>query len=189
MPGVRRTTKMQYLDEAAKLLARLAMGTLDGNPRGTRFPPTPTRCATYFGNAVGAAAPDPLSPDYSSTPGQGFSVEELFSAAAERLNSELLMAGHELLGEFYLRVQHDLHEIVAKRGASTTEELSEIVADVLVRDVDESSADGDGTSLWVQFMQACYPTSPYLLLALKHDPSVQPKQNPFAPWQMAPGTF
>ena len=177
------------MSETAKLLARLAMGAIDGNARGTRFPPTPTRCATYFGNVVGAAKDDPLGENYSSTPGQGWAVEDLFAAAAAQLEPELVMAGHELLGEFYLRVQHDLHEIVAERGAATTEELSEIVADVLVRDVDESSADGDGTSLWVQFMQACYPDSPYLALALRHDPSVTPKQNPFAPWQKVPGTF
>ena len=29
LPGIRRPTKLQYLDDAAKLLARLAMGAID----------------------------------------------------------------------------------------------------------------------------------------------------------------
>jgi hypothetical protein len=189
LPGIFRPTKAQFLDEAAKLLARLAMGLLDNNPRGSRFPPTPTRCATYFGNAVGEAAPDPLGDAYSSTVGQGATVEELFAAAAAKLEPELVMPGHEVLGEFYLRVQQEINAVGADGVPATPAEVSTIVARVLVRDVDEAEVDGSGTSLWVQFMQACYPTSPYLLLALQHSPRVQPNASPFAPWQKVQGTY
>ena len=64
MPGIgQRPTKQEFLKRAGQMLARLTMGALDGNGRGSRFPPSPTNCATYFGNAVGPAAPDPSSFD------------------------------------------------------------------------------------------------------------------------------
>lgn len=191
LPGIHRPTKKQYIDQAAALLARLAMGALDGNGRGSRFPPTAMRCATYVGNAVGAAIDDPvLGPEYSETEGQGATVEQLFATAAAHLEPNLHAAGHELLAEFYLRIQDDL-KMVAARGnsAPTPAEISMVVADVLVRDVDEVTVDGDGLSLWIQFMQAAYPASAHLRLALAKDPHADSSANPFAPWQKPPGTF
>ena len=191
LPGIRRPTKKQYIAEAAGLLARLAMGAADGDRRGSRFPPSALRTATYVGNAVGEAKDDPeLGPEYSATFGHGATVEELFAAAASKLESALVQAGHEVLAEFYLRIQEDLAALAATKGsAATPAEVAKIVADVLVRDVDEASADGDGVSLWVVFMQACYPDSPQLLLALRKDPHADSSANAFAPWQKVPGTF
>lgn len=184
LPGIRRPTKKEYIGYAADYLARLAMGAVDGNRRGSRFPPTATRCATYFANAVGKAVDDPnLGPAYSATLGHGATVEELFETAAGKLEADLVVAAHEVLAEFYLRIRAE----IAEEGEGA--DVSRIVADVLVRDVDEVDVDGDGTSLWVLFMQACYPTSPYLLLALRHDPHANSSAEGFAPWKQIPGVY
>lgn len=190
LPGIRRPTKKQYIDAAAALLARLAMGAVDGNGRGSRFPPTALRCATYFGNAVGEAIDDPvLGPEYSGTFGQGATVEELFSLAATKLETALVEAGHEVLADFYLRIRDDLAAAGVAGEPLPGAVVSKVVADVLVRDVAEESADGDGTSLWIHFMQACYPESGHLKAALQGGGHADSQSNPFAPWQKPPGTF
>ena len=187
LPGIRRPTKAQYIDEAAKLLARLAMGAVDGNGRGSRFPPTALRSATYFGNAVAAAEDDPeLGPSYSATFGQGATVEELFEKAAGHFEEALNVAGHEVLAEFYLRIVDDL---TAAGAEPHSQRYAEIVADVLVRDYADEGSDGDGYSLWIEFMQACYPDSGHLKAALGGGGKTDSQANPFAPWQKVPGTF
>jgi hypothetical protein len=191
MPSAYKLSNAQFLDEACALLARLAMGSLDGNRRGSRFPPTALRCATWLGNTVGESAEDPdLGPAYSVSFGHGYTVEQLFAGAAAKLESPLSLAGHEVLAEFYLRIQDDIATAAAEKGAPPTRaEVSEILAGVLVRDVYEETVDGDGLSLWIQFMQACYPDSAQLRLALAQDPHADSSANPFAPWEKPPGTF
>lgn len=187
--GVRRMTKAQYIGEAAKLLARLAMGVVDGNRRGSRFPPSALRSATFFGNAVGEAKEDPLGPAYSSSFGHGATVEELFTLAAAALEPEVKDAATEVLAEYYLRIQDEIRAAEEKGWRVDGADLSAVVADVLVRDVDEADADGDGVSLWVQFMQSCYPDSAQLLLALKKAPHADSSAGAFEPWKNVPGTF
>lgn len=192
MPSAYKLSNAQFLDEACALLARLAMGAIDGNRRGSRFPPPALRCATWLGNTVGEAVPDPeLGAAYSVSFGHGYTVEELFAGAAAKLEAPLSAAGHEVLGEFYLRIQDDIATATEeKKGVPLTRaELSKIVAKVLVRDVFEETVDGDGLSLWIQFMQACYPDSAHLRLALAQDPHADSSANAFAPWLKPPGTF
>lgn len=191
LPGIRRPTKAQYLDEAYKLLARFAMGAVDGDRRGTRFAPTALNAATRFGNSVGEAVDDPeLGPEYSGTFGQGATVEELFAGAAARLEEDLVEAGHEVLAEFYLRIRDDLAALAADQGTPPTpKQISETVAEVLVRDYQPADADGDGYSLWILFMQACYPNSGHLKAALGGGGKTDSQVNPFAPWESVPGTF
>lgn len=185
LPMIQRKTRAQYLDEASALLARLAMGAVDGNRRGSQFPPTALRSASYFGNAVGPFVPDPVKGDaYSMTTGQGYSIEELFEAASGHIEDGIRVETHELLGAYYLRI---VDALSALKREATAEEISETVAFHLVRDV--SDVEGDGVSLWVQFMQACYPDSGHLRAALSGEGKADSQANPFAPWQRVPGTY
>lgn len=192
MPGPdHRKTKSEFLNEAAALLARLAMGAIDGDGRGSRFPPPALRCATYFGNAVDAAGEDPLGPQYSSTPGQGFTPEDLFAAAAAKLEPSMIEAGHEVLAEYYMMLQDDLGEF---DHPPTPHEIAESVAFVLVRDFADEETDGTPASLWIAFMRACYPRSGHLKAALAAgmgDTTVKTDSQAdlWAPWRKTPGTF
>lgn len=196
MPGIKeRKTNEEYIDDAARLLARLAMGAVDGDGRGSRFPPTALRCASYFGNAVSEITPDPKGPNYSLGPGKGSTVTGLFELAASKLDPEVADAAREMLGVYFLRIADDRQALMADVGREPTKrEVATIVADVLVRDYADEEIDGDGASLWIEFMRACYPDSGHLRAALRiaeGDETVKgdSQANPFAPWLEVPGTF
>jgi len=191
MPGIKeRKTNEEYIADAARLLARLAMGAVDGDRRGSRFAPTALRCASYFGNAVGEIVPDPKGPNYSLGPGKGSTVVGLFEQAASMLEPEVEAAAREVLGVYFLRIVDDRQALAADAGREPTKrEVSEIVAQVLVRDYADEQIDGDGASLWIEFMRACYPESAQLSAALSGGGKTDSQANPFAPWLDVPGTF
>jgi len=196
MPGIKeRKTNSEFIDDAARLLARLAMGAIDGDGRGSRFPPTAMRCASYFGNAVSEITPDPQGPNYSLGPGKGGTVKGLFESAASKLEEGVAAAAKELLALYFVRIVDDVAAAEREAGrALPRAEIAEIVADVLVRDYADEEIDGDGASLWIEFMRACYPDSAQLSAALRiaeGDEAIKgdSQAGAFEPWKSMPGTF
>jgi len=177
-----RKTRATYLGEISKLLARFAMGALDGEHHGPRVIPTMLSTASYVGNALSPYEPEEVEGvEYPAGVGMGATIDELFELTAQRIEVGNV-AAIELLGSYYLRIAALLLPTSGKLDAKQIE----TVVQILVRDIDAADADGE-VSLWCRYMQAVWPASAQTPGSPKWNaagPNAnrESQANPFAPW-------
>lgn len=147
LPGIQRWSDAKVLDEAADLVARLALGACDGQPHGNPYyPPTigyPTRRRT---EALVRLA---LTPAGEPAPyARGFSLDELFAAAWERVAAD--EGDDPTAAELLVRKHAEIMD-GAEAWKGNAEDIDRAAA---------ALASFDPESLWVLFVQAAYPEAP-----------------------------